>query len=411
MDSNKFDRVFDSLEEFVDTISDVLDCPVTLEDANHQLLAYSSHDDETDAARISTIIGRRVPEKVINRFWKEGVIPALNQNDVPVEINSITDIGLRNRVAISIRKNQEVLGYIWVIEVDTKLSTKDKQLLKIAAGKAKNLLLQLNLQKKQREKNHQELLWQIITDETTTHDQTAPLLEKVGVLPTKPLGFMVLHVNEMSDTLYRNIMYIIKTTNKINLVLDTIDENQLICLISSIHEKTNQSELIDFMKTVQVQMRERFGLEDMFIGCGYLYEDYSKLMQSYLEAKKVVQLKANRQTDIKQAYFYHQLGVFQHLDVLHSHKKSLVVNPALSQLQSYDQEHATSLYQTLEVVLNKDANMNEAAKELHIHVNTLSYRLKRIQEITSIQLKDPIQRIGLYLDIKLQAYNYANQQP
>ncbi|MFC0469248.1 PucR family transcriptional regulator [Halalkalibacter kiskunsagensis] len=408
MDSNKFDRVFNSLEEFVDTISEVLSCPVTLEDANHQLLAYSSHDDETDAARVSTIIGRRVPEKVINRFWKEGVIPALNQNDDPIEINSITDIGLRNRVAISIRKNQEVLGYIWVIEVDMKLSDQDKQLLKIAAAKAKNLLLQLNLQKKRREKSHQELLWQIITGDTTTHEQIVSLLKKVGVLSPKPLGFMVLRFNEMSDILYRNVMYIVKTTNKISLLIDTIDENQLICLISPIHDKTNQSELLDFMEIVQLQMKERFGLEDMFIGCGYLYDDYSKLMQSYLEAKKVVQLKGNRPTDIKQAYFYHQLGVFRHLDVLHNHKKNLVINPALSQLQSYDKQHATSLYQTLEVVLNKDANMNEAAKELHIHVNTLSYRLKRIHEITTIQLKDPIQRIGLYLDVKLQSYKSDN---
>jgi DNA-binding PucR family transcriptional regulator len=408
MDSNKFDRVFNSLEDFVDTISEVLNCPVTLEDANHQLLAYSTHDDETDAARISTIIGRRVPEKVINRFWKEGVIPVLNQQDEPVEINSITDIGLRNRVAISIRKNQEVLGYIWVIEVDTKLSDQNKQLLKIAAGKAKNLLLQLNLQKKRREKNHQELLWQIITGDATSHDQTASLLEKAGIVSPKPLGFMVLHFNEMSDTLYRNVMYIIKTTNKVSLLIDTIDDNQLVCLISSIHDKAVQSELITFMETVQLQMKERFGLENMFIGCGYLYEDYSMLMQSYLEAKKVVQLKVSRSSDIKHAYFYHQLGVFRHLDVLHSSKKIFMVNPALSQLKTYDKQHATSLYHTLEVVLNKDANMNEAAKELHIHVNTLSYRIKRIQEITTIQLKDPIQRIGLYLDVKLQEYNNSD---
>jgi DNA-binding PucR family transcriptional regulator len=85
-----------------------------------------------------------------------------------------------------------------------------------------------------------------------------------------------------------------------------------------------------------------------------------------------------------------------------------MVNPALSQLKTYDKQHATSLYHTLEVVLNKDANMNEAAKELHIHVNTLSYRIKRIQELTSIQLKDPIQRIGLYLDVKLQEYKSSN---
>ena len=63
--------------EFADRISSVLGCPITIEDGNHRLLAYSTHDDTTDQARIMTIIGRRVPEKVINSLWKDGFIPAL----------------------------------------------------------------------------------------------------------------------------------------------------------------------------------------------------------------------------------------------------------------------------------------------------------------------------------------------
>ncbi|KHF41504.1 PucR family transcriptional regulator [Halalkalibacter okhensis] len=405
MNSNKFDRVFDSLEDFVDTISEVLACPVTLEDANHQLLAYSSHDDETDAARISTIIGRRVPEKLVNRFWKEGVIPALNQSDNPIAINSIMDMGLRNRVAISIRKNQEVLGYIWVIEVDTKLTEEDKKLLRVASAKAKNLLLQLNLQKKRREKNHQEILWQIITGDTYSHEATARLLDKAGIASQKSLAFMLIRFQKMTDTLYRNVMYIVKTTSKVSMLIDTIDDNQLICLISPVTETdNNQADLIHFMETIQRQMSERFQIHHLSIGCGYLYTDYSKLTQSFKEAQKVVQIKSNGLTELQQAFFYHELGVFRHLDVLHSHSKDLVMNPALIQLQLYDQQHATSLYETLDIFLNRDGNMNEVAKELHIHVNTLSYRLKRIQEIAKTELKDPIQRIGLYLDMKLKKH-------
>ncbi|ARK28715.1 PucR family transcriptional regulator [Halalkalibacter krulwichiae] len=400
MDTKKFDRVFDSLEDFVDTVSETLNCPVTLEDANHQLLAYSSHDDTTDAARISTIIGRRVPEKVVNRFWKEGVIPTLNQSDEPLDIEDISDIGLRNRVAVSIRKNQEVLGYIWVIEVDTKLTTKDKQLLKLAASKAKNLLLQLNMQKKRREKNHQELLWQIITGDTNTHEATAKLLEKAGIT-AKSLSIMIFHFNEISDSLYRNILYIIKTTSKVTMLIHTIDDNRIICLVNPNHEHSKQADLIYFMETLQVQMKERFNIDTMHIGSGYLYEDYAKLTDSFQEAQKVVELKHRNGAMIKNAYFYHELGVFRHLDLLLQQERNLPINPAITKIQLYDKQHASSLYETLEVVLDKDANMNEAAKELHIHVNTLSYRLKRIQEITNIQLKDPIQRIGLYLDMKL----------
>ena len=116
-----FKTAFDSLDEFADLISQVLMCPITIEDANHRLLAYSTHDERTDPARISTIIGRRVPEKVINQLWKEGTIPALLKTQEPIRVKNMNDIGLNNRVAISIWKQDEVIGFIWAIEIDKSL--------------------------------------------------------------------------------------------------------------------------------------------------------------------------------------------------------------------------------------------------------------------------------------------------
>lgn len=64
---NPFQGNFDTLESMADTISKNLGCPVTIEDARHRLLAYSSHNQEfTDEARLATIIRRSVPEEVIN---------------------------------------------------------------------------------------------------------------------------------------------------------------------------------------------------------------------------------------------------------------------------------------------------------------------------------------------------------
>ncbi|WP_252314065.1 hypothetical protein [Sinobaca sp. H24] len=69
-----FQKKFQSLEEFADYISGILGGPVTIEDAGHRLLAYSTHSDYSDEARVSTIMSRRVPENVISRLWKDGVI-------------------------------------------------------------------------------------------------------------------------------------------------------------------------------------------------------------------------------------------------------------------------------------------------------------------------------------------------
>jgi DNA-binding PucR family transcriptional regulator len=398
-----FSRPFDSLEEFVDAISERLQCPVTIEDSNHQLLAYSSHDDGTDAARVSTIIGRRVPERVINRFWKEGVIPTLNQSDEPLVIPQINDIGLGNRVAISIRKNNEVLGYIWVLEVGRTLTKEDLVDLKLAASKAKNQLLQLNLQKKKKEKNHQELLWQMITGESQDHQTIADQLSKIGLQSKNPLAIIAFHFASIDGDLYKKLVYIAKTTQKINILIQTLDENQLVFLVSPLSQTNDFHGAKEFINTFKAQVKERFGIFDIDSGCGYAYENYKLVKKSYDEAAKVITLKQTYQKELASANFYHELGVFRYIDRLKQMDdlESIRVNPAIQKLQTYDQENRTHLLETLEVILRMDGNMNETAKELHCHVNTLNYRLKRIQEITAIQLKDPVQKLGLYIDLLL----------
>ncbi|KHF40125.1 PucR family transcriptional regulator [Halalkalibacter okhensis] len=398
-----FHRPFDSLEEFVDAISERFQCPVTIEDTNHYLLAYSSHDEETDAARISTIIGRRVPERVIHRFWKEGVIPTLNQSDEPLIIPEIGEIGLGNRVAISIRQNQEVLGYIWVLEVGRTLNDQDLADLKMIAGKAKNQLLQLNLQKKKKEKNHQELLWQIITGDIANHEAIADQLSTIGLHSNKPLGVILFTFNSIDRELYKKLVYTAKTIQKVNILIETLDENQLIFLISPTSSKNDLNDAIEFIDTFKAQVIERFGISTLDSGCGYFYEKYHLIKRSYNEASKVISFKQAFPEELANANFFHELGVFRYIDILKKTEEinSFHVSPVIQKLQRYDLENRTNLLETLEVILNKDGNMNEAAKTLHCHVNTLTYRLKRIQELTSIQLKDPVQKLGLYLDIKL----------
>ena len=59
---------------------------------------------------------------------------------------------------------------------------------------------------------------------------------------------------------------------------------------------------------------------------------------------------------------------------------------------------------TFEIFFDHDSNVNETAKALNIHPNTLAYRLKRIAEIGEIDLHDINQKVKLYIDIKLAKY-------
>lgn len=401
--NDPFKGTFGNLENLVDKISDVLQRPITIEDANHRLLAYSSHEGRTDPARVATIIGRRVPEKVINSLWRDGVIPKLNQSEEPLRVSEITDIGLGARVAIGIFAKKEVLGYIWVLEIDNSLSEKELSLLKMAAQTAKNQLLQLQIHKKKKEEGHQEFFWQLLTGHLKSHQEIENKIQELGLITPTPISVILFQFeHDISTTIQRHISYMITTTQKLLITFQVIDRNKLILLSSPHKEKENRATTIKFIEDFVLQMNKRFKVSQIKGSCGNPYDNYEKIEASYQEALTVLRLKNQFPVEVGNTFNYQQLGVYRYLDVLLEKKKQDgYENTSLQKLSLYDDANKTDLLKTLEVFLNRDSNVHEAAKELNVHTNTLSYRLKRIIEVGDIDLKSPNQKITLYIDIKL----------
>jgi DNA-binding PucR family transcriptional regulator len=404
--NDPFKAAFDSLDEFADVISQVLKCPVTIEDSNHRLLAYSTHDERTDPARISTIIGRRVPEKVINQLWKEGTIPALLKTKEPVRVESMNDIGLSSRVAISIWKQEEVLGFIWALEIDRTLAAQELKLLKKAADAAKNKLLQLQIRKNKKEERSQEVFWKLLTGHVKEKEEIAQQLQTIQVAPFSSFTILVFQTEEnITIKEEQNISYLLKTSQRLKILLYTIDCNQLILLVSTDHFENPFIEIEHFAKNFVWKLNERYGMKMIIPVFSSIYEDYEKIRKAYQETLTVLSIKQKFPIETKHIYQYQKLGIYQFFDILlEKRKNEEYENITLQKLHDYDLKHNSNLVETLEVFLNKDNNINDAAKELNIHANTLNYRLKRIGEIGEVDFKDPNQKMLLYLDLKLEKY-------
>jgi len=403
--TDPFKGIFGGLENLAERISDVLECPVTIEDANHRLLAYSTHDERTDPARVATIIGRRVPEKVINSLWKEGVIPALLKSDEPIRVKKIDEIGLGNRIAIAIRKNKEALGYIWVLEIDRYLQEEDLEILKKAAKAAKSQLLQLQIRKNASEEGYQEFFWQLLTGHINSPEDITNKFERLRIIPPTLFSLLVFRFpGEIDTKIEKQIFYILKTTQRIRVVFSTIDCNELILLASPV-TKDYLKDFTNFIIAFTGQMGERFGVNSIQGSCGNIYESYVKVERSYTEALTVLNIKERFPEETKSIYSYQNLGIYQFLEVLlEKRQEDVYENQSLKKLLEYDKKHNTDFLETLEVYLDQDSNINETAKALHIYANTLSYRLKRIAQIGEINLKDPNQKMTLYLDIKIEKF-------
>lgn len=123
---------------------------------------------------------------------------------------------------------------------------------------------------------------------------------------------------------------------------------------------------------------------------------------AFREAKRAITLA--RSLDIHgRVMAFEDLGVYRLLlDLPRTSDAVQYADELLAPLAAYDAEHETHLVATLEAWLEANGTLQQAARALSIHVNTLTYRLQRIRELTGIDLGDSDARLGLHLAVKIQ---------
>lgn len=79
----------------------------------------------------------------------------------------------------------------------------------------------------------------------------------------------------------------------------------------------------------------------------------------------------------------------------------------LSELTDYDRAHRSELVLTLRSYLEHAGSWSRCAEQLHVHVNTLRYRVRRIEEITGRDLSEISTRVDFWLALELSEENRA----
>ncbi|MCT4486450.1 PucR family transcriptional regulator, partial [Levilactobacillus parabrevis] len=70
-------------------------------------------------------------------------------------------------------------------------------------------------------------------------------------------------------------------------------------------------------------------------------------------------------------------------------------------LKKYDRQHHGELFETLFEFLENDCKISVTADQLHLHRNSLTKRLQKIQDLIEINFDDPDKTFGLRLSYRL----------
>ncbi|MCW2306340.1 PucR family transcriptional regulator [Rhodobium gokarnense] len=119
------------------------------------------------------------------------------------------------------------------------------------------------------------------------------------------------------------------------------------------------------------------------LGCGAPVEKVGDIPKSFFGARSAVRFghifapdeRVHFQTDfLEVSAVSHLLGTAEHTAI-----KSNVISP----IKRYDADHRSDLWTSLDVCISANS-LKQAAETLSIHITTLRYRIKKIQDLTGI---------------------------
>jgi purine catabolism regulator len=145
------------------------------------------------------------------------------------------------------------------------------------------------------------------------------------------------------------------------------------------------------------------------IGIGSFCPDIMEIQNSYREALTAIRVgKAVWGKD--GVYHYDNIGVYRLLYQFPDRMELLkYADTVVGKIIKYDRDKGTKLIQTLENYLNNNYNQKVAAEKMFIHPKTLSYRLRKIEEILGLSLSSAENCFSLYIALKILSLSNNNR--
>ncbi|MBM4765346.1 helix-turn-helix domain-containing protein [Bacillus sp. B15-48] len=151
---------------------------------------------------------------------------------------------------------------------------------------------------------------------------------------------------------------------------------------------------------VAAKIAEYFPTWKIQIGIGKWYNDTISLNKSFQEAKIAMQF-GEKWFGNQQIFHISDIGV-PHL-LTHVHREILhdFCNEYLAELIDSDEKKDTDYMQTLKMYLQHQGIITDVSKALFIHPNTLRNRIKKIEEITGVDLQNLDELLNLMVALKV----------
>jgi DNA-binding PucR family transcriptional regulator len=386
---------------------------ISIEDEASHMLAYSASSAEADELRRLTILGRAGPPEHLEWIGQWGIFDALRAGGDVVRVAERPELGLRPRLAVGIhlpptdaRRRPGFAGTIWLQQGSAPLADDVEEILRGGAVLAARIMARLAASPSTHTVRVQELLGigaaaaatfglgaaAAATSRTVGDDvDVGAIARELGIAVdgrAALIGFVGVETSVPADVIalsagaFRADAQIASTGERVYVLLPVTG---------------GSSSVTSWVRGVVAALRRELGLTLRAVIAAPL-AGLAGAAAARAEADRVFDSAERHPGAIGQVSSLDEARTTVLLDEIVSQVagQPRLVDPRVRRLR--DQE--PMLADTLRAYLDGFGDIAAVAQRLHVHPNTVRYRVRRIEKLLSTSLDDPDDRLVLALGLR-----------
>jgi DNA-binding PucR family transcriptional regulator len=369
---------------------------VSIEDESSHVLSYSASNDEADDLRRLSILGRAGPSEHLAWIAQWGIFDAIRAKPEVVHVAQRPELGLRPRSAIGIflpsadeRRAPAFAGTIWVQQGSRPLADDADDVLRGAAVLAARIMTRLAATPSTHMVRIQELLGLRATDDPPDIDLIARELgvavdgraALIGFDGSTP-GSRLADVLSLSASAFRQDAQVASARTRVYVLFPSTGK---------------PAAVTSWIRGTVAALRTELGLE-LHAVIATPVNGLAGAAAARLEVDRVLDSAERHPGALGQVTSLAEARTTVLLDeiVTAIAADERLIDPRVRALRDND----PVLADTLRAYLDSFGDVATAAQWLHVHPNTVRYRVRRIEQLLATALTDPDVRLLLSLSLR-----------
>lgn len=280
-------------------------------------------------------------------------------------------------IAGRIIRGNQLLGYLKLFEYNHTINDIEKNalailcdFLSIAMSDSKSRLPSANQQ-------IEDFLVDILSGKISSPDAITARAELYHLNISQQISVVAIQYNIQKSTIDRLYFFKKQLQNMFHSLCVTF-YNQLILMIVP----------TDSLNLLRKQLQTFLKSNNLIAGISLPFKSYTDACRHYMQSLACIEIKSR--FNLTDTIIDYDDWKFIHLFIHFQECCNLIdlIPESISILQKRDATHGTNLVETLFTYVRYCQNITEAANHLHLHYNTMKYRLNQIVDLTGIDFSD-----------------------